>query len=100
MKLEKSQSEENGDYDYSFFCPGCNCKHGFWVKGNVTWQFNGNMDKPTVSPSILHKVPQFNNTMHICHSFIKNGMIQYLGDCTHKLANQTIELPEILKITI
>ena len=93
MKLKKGK--EKGDYDYIFFCPGCNAEHGFWIVGNTVWGFNGNMDKPTVSPSILHKVPLFDNTMHICHSYIIGGMIEYLSDCTHKLAGQTIELPEI-----
>jgi len=30
----------------------------------------------------------------VCHSFVTDGNIQYLGDCTHELAGQTIELPE------
>ena len=28
-----------------------------------------------------------------CHSFITDGRIQYLGDCTHPLAGQTLDLP-------
>jgi hypothetical protein len=30
----------------------------------------------------------------ICHSFIKDGMIQFLDDCTHALAGQTVPLGE------
>ena len=30
----------------------------------------------------------------VCHSFVTNGRIQYLGDCTHKLAGQTVDLPD------
>ena len=33
-------------------------------------------------------------TKQVCHSFIKDGNIQYLNDCTHKLAGQTIEIPD------
>jgi hypothetical protein len=31
---------------------------------------------------------------HCCHSFVTNGKIQFLADCTHKLAGQTVELPD------
>lgn len=27
-----------------------------------------------------------------CHSFVANGNIQFLGDCTHELAGQTVRL--------
>lgn len=29
----------------------------------------------------------------VCHSFVTDGCIQYLGDCTHRLAGQTVDLP-------
>ncbi len=28
----------------------------------------------------------------VCHSFVTDGQIQFLGDCTHKLAGQTVPL--------
>jgi len=33
--------------------------------------------------------------VNICHSFIRDGKIQFLGDCTHALAGQTVDLPEL-----
>ena len=30
----------------------------------------------------------------ICHSFVIDGRIQFLSDCTHALANQTVDLPD------
>ena len=30
----------------------------------------------------------------VCHSFIRDGRIQFLGDCTHHLAGQTVDLPD------
>lgn len=81
--------------DFVFYCPGCKCDHGVWTskqnsKGAI-WSFNGNKDCPTVTPSILIS----NNEMkYCCHSFITDGKIQYLDDCTHELAGQTIELPD------
>jgi hypothetical protein len=30
----------------------------------------------------------------ICHSFVTAGHIQFLSDCTHEMAGQTVEIPE------
>lgn len=79
-------------FQLQFYCPGCKCSHAL----NSTWKFNGNYDKPTVSPSVL--VRWYNSEKKEearCHSFIKDGMIQFLSDCTHELKGQTVELPEL-----
>lgn len=77
------------DSRYLFFCPGCQCGHYVRVAGpGPQWAFNQNKVKPTVSPSILV------SSTHTCHSFIKDGMIQFLDDCTHALKGQTVELPD------
>lgn len=73
-----------------FYCPGCEFPHAVIVGGSgpVVWQWNGDINNPTFSPSILV-------TGRIrCHSFVKDGKIQFLGDCEHRLANQTVDLPE------
>lgn len=59
------------------------------------WTFNGDLEKPTITPSIhvWHKDGN-GNRITKCHSFVTDGKIQYLGDCQHKLVGQTIELPE------
>ena len=84
---------------YKFYCPACKECHwvavgprSVWPK-DVRWSFNGNLDKPTISPSLLvtHKRP---DGEHRCHSFIRDGKIQYLGDCTHDMKGQTVEIPE------
>lgn len=31
----------------------------------------------------------------VCHSFVTAGRIEFLPDCTHALAGQTVDLPEI-----
>lgn len=77
---------------FIFYCPGCKVYHGIWTEGDgPRWQFNGDLEKPTVSPSILVTYLHATGT-DICHSFVKEGMIQFLSDCTHELAGQTIEL--------
>jgi hypothetical protein len=99
MKIRATENARIGDYDYVFDCPGCGYSHGIFIKkegySGPTWEFNGDMDKPTINPSINHTMMSGKVLMHRCHSFVKNGKIQYLSDCTHKLVGQTVELPEI-----
>lgn len=85
--------------DYLFLCPGCNAVHQVWTETpndltGARWMFNGDVQKPTVSPSLLVRWGDEKRPDHVCHSFIKDGRIQFLGDCTHELAGQTVELPE------
>jgi hypothetical protein len=86
------------------------------------WGFNGDGDRPTFTPSVLvrsgHFVPGWEsrfpegverscwctyNEEHpddadfhcqVCHSFVTDGQIQFLSDCTHVLAGQTVPLPD------
>lgn len=77
-----------------FYCPGCKCHHAFTVKHPTfsPWTWNEDLEKPTFSPSLLcnEDYPESR-----CHSFVKEGRIQFLGDCFHELKNQTVELDEI-----
>lgn len=91
---ERSVRDKDGDssFIYLFYCPGCKTVHHYNV-GRVkrpVWQFNGNMDLPTFSPSLLYpdKKPR-------CHLFLTNGKIIYCGDCEHEFAGQTVDLPDI-----
>jgi len=92
---------ENGSGDFQFFCPGCKCNHSVWTTNhngnNAVWSFNGNIDKPTVNPSILVRWTRTTDGVvdFICHSYIREGKIQFLNDCTHELKGQTVELSEI-----
>ena len=68
-----------------FYCPGC--KHEHYI--DKSWDFNGDYNNPTISPSILaYRIIR-------CHSFIRNGKIEFLSDCEHELAGQIVELLEI-----
>lgn len=89
MKI-KQVTYSNSHIQYLYNCLGCGYEHAFSLKpeGNHTW--NGDPNKPTISPSLLQNFTPGKT----CHSFIKDGMIQYLSDCDHRLAGQTVELPE------
>lgn len=86
----------------AFWCPGCNAAHNIRVfqsnPGGVgpLWMWNQSPEKPTFEPSILVNAqgPYYNIGAHTCHSFIKDGQIQFLSDCTHLLSDQTVPLPD------
>ena len=62
------------------------------------WYWNGDVDSPTIEPSILTKGGMYEGdkyTEYVCHSFIKEGKVQFLNDCTHEFAGQTLDLLDI-----
>lgn len=88
MKIEEVTG---GPHTHYFYCMGCRTGHGFSDK---IWTYNNNPDKPTVRASILVRFHHRGKDM-VCHSFITDGQIEYLSDCTHDLAGKTVELPEL-----
>ncbi len=60
-------------------------------KGTGNWTWNGDTEKPTLKPSILSRVSE----ELVCHSFVNDGEICFLADCTHELAGQTWPLLEV-----
>jgi hypothetical protein len=111
----KLQSDAPGRL--SFWCPGCNQTHTLSVEGpGAIWGWDRNVDAPTFTPSVLMTSGHFVSshkpgdacwctynatakrkapfTCKRCHSFVRAGRIQFLGDCSHALANQTVGLPD------
>ncbi len=78
----------NGNEHIAYNCPGCGYEHVFSPKVHT---FNNDLDSLTVSPSLLLNNPQGH---HTCHSFVKEGKIQFLNDCWHALNGQTVDLPD------
>ena len=78
---------------WMFWCPGCECHHVYWTDYDLyaKWEFNGNLEKPTFRPSLMNTYPDGRK----CHIFVTDGRIQFLGDCYHSLANQTIDMIEL-----
>jgi hypothetical protein len=73
-----------------FWCPGCESVHAVWIRGPSAWGFNGSYEKPTFTPSILvtGREPHEDGRERRCHTFITDGVIDFLGDCSHALAGQ------------
>lgn len=94
---------EGQNIGYLFVCPGCEDAHFVTVaphraENGASWQFNGNPDRPTFQPSILSIAepnPASGRLKRVCHSFVTDGKIRFLGDCTHDLAGSRVEMPDI-----
>lgn len=102
-----------------FRCPGCASTHYIQhgAEDGPNWSWNGSLEKPTFMPSVLvsgtnftekgqadfdawhadgcppRGGAKFESAPFVCHSFVTDGRIQYLGDCTHALAGQTVDMP-------
>lgn len=127
MKLRSVERHESEDSpNYVFWCPGCKCGHGVWTdhpnKGSgATWSFNGNMEKPTFTPSLkidsaktppadpatgdFKKGPDGKYLIgsdgrpegcldQCCHSVITDGVIHFCADCTHELVGQSVPMED------
>lgn len=81
-----------------FWCPGCDGAHmvGVGEGSGPRWGYNGNPDAPTLTPSVFVNAPgpHHYDGAETCHSFVTDGRIQFLNDCTHALAGQTVDLPD------
>jgi len=96
----------------AFWCPACDEAHQVRVGGRCEWTWDGNETAPTFSPSVLVRSGHYVDGKHPCwcdynrehpsepgatcgqcHSFVRGGNIEFLFDCTHKLAGQTVPLP-------
>lgn len=93
FSLVEPHEKEKGVY--IFQCPGCGYAHQVHTitpnKYGALWTFNGNKQFPTVLPSILVNK---DDPSRRCHSYVKEGNIQFLPDCWHNLKGQTVPIPE------
>lgn len=97
MKVHKISDEKAGVL-YLFHCPGCGYGHMYQTEAGTAnkdtaliWQFNGDVNKPTFTPSLLVNASEPKSR---CHLFVRDGKIQYLNDCAHHLKGQTIEMED------
>jgi hypothetical protein len=120
--MSRAKIVRDGDgkfYGIQFVCPGCQADGHVglvtlpvrWlppgetespvVAGQPHWDFDGNFDAPTFGPSVLqhfdYGAPDARKRW-CCHSFVRKGRIQFLGDCTHALAGQTVGLPDMEEV--
>jgi hypothetical protein len=97
---------------HRYWCPGCDFLHQIAINpdkqaNGAGWDFSGTLECPTYSPSQLctwdywrdddgrQRTQEEGPLKKICHTFIRDGQIQFLADCTHALAGQTVPLPPL-----
>lgn len=101
-KVRESVDPDGKHRGWVIFCPACGHGHQF----DDRWTFNGDMEKPTFRASMLSRWrgpvldPGKNygtgpDVDHVCHSFVTDGRIEFLGDCTHELRGQTVDLLDL-----
>lgn len=102
LRLSYLTPSEKRNTQFLFYCPGCNCAHIIPTecsfKGPI-WNFDGNMESPTFTPSLrtFYTHPNSKEKITTCHLTITNGKIQYCADSPHALAGQTISMVPIPK---
>lgn len=120
MAKAKPLTDQNGvQQGYSIECPACGFGHFFNVEqpgpSGQKWSFNGDLEKPTFSPSMRSRTGHYcldqndsqckrcaeakrlgkSSRCTHCHSFVRDGKIEFLSDCSHDMAGQTVELPDV-----
>ena len=99
----------------AWWCPGCKQAHQVNT-GPGGWTYDGNPDAPTFSPSVLVRSGHFAEGWSggkcwctfrradgepspfqciSCHTFVRGGQIEFLSDCSHALAGQTVPMPDL-----
>ena len=111
-KVLRRVTDLNGDLaGYRMRCPGCiaeNVPHRVPIHffrtvpapngREPTWEFDQNLKRPTFSPSLRCRADWWNpetkryDIKLCCHFFLRNGRLEFLDDCTHPLAGQTVDM--------
>lgn len=88
-----SCNEEGHNCCAIFYCPGCKKTHPFEIKlhpggRDSCWTWNGSLDNPTFSPSLLCERGKPNQ----CHCNVTSGKIVFHSDSWHKLKGQIVDM--------
>ena len=93
MHPDKEDVFPTGQRQLWFWCAGCQMPHSVNValgsEPGPLWVWDGDLDRPTISPSVR---VTYGRADRQCHFFLKGGVVEYLGDCTHELTNQRVPL--------
>lgn len=94
----------------AWWCGACQTHHQVPVDGKNAWTWNGDREKPTLTPSVrvMGTVPltdaqhadvmagkMVTTTPLECHFWLTDGVIHYLGDCSHNLKGQKVPLEDL-----
>lgn len=108
MKTKLIAVNDHGTHYTSllFVCPGCKAAGRKGYDGlhmlpvnsphleKPSWDWDENLEKPTLSPSILTRGGALGKD-GICHSFLREGVFEFLTDSTHELSGRKIHIPDL-----
>lgn len=92
-----------GEGRHLHWCPGCKELHQL----PDSWTFDGNLEKPTFSPSFKHTSYRWTGGytadgiglgekyQFVCHYILTAGVLNFCSDSMHELAGQSVPLPEL-----
>lgn len=107
--MQVSKFLRRAEGGYSHWCPGCGEVHLIPDR----WSFNGNVDRPTFSPSVRitgkltvkdeHgewtgewvRDAAGNTVDDCCHYVLTDGVLNFAGDSLHSLSGKSVPLPEL-----
>lgn len=88
-----------------YWCQGCESAHQVIIAGPGAWGWNGDVDRPVFTPSVLTTYPgpdagRDGAPPAVCHTFVgcngaKPGEVIFLSDCTHALAGTVQPFPDL-----
>lgn len=108
-----------GGRTLAWFCPGCRGMHVIpldksWGPNSGPWTWNGDALAPSFSPSVNCNargraaiVAEMRASGQLgaeedaswvdgrCHAIISGGVIQFMADCEHPLAGQSVPIPDL-----
>lgn len=79
-----------------YWCPGCGREHTINLDGIApTWTLTGPDEAFTLHPSVNYTLCRRPGAAprYVCHHWVRDGRIEFLGDCTHALKGQTVDVP-------
>ena len=83
----------------AFWCPGCGQHHVVKIgktQDGRGWEWNGDVNKPTVWPSLnIHGENKEEGLRYVCHFIVSEGNLIYVNDCTHKLVGSVVPIPPL-----
>jgi hypothetical protein len=95
VRLKPAKRDDGTIWGYAFYCPGCEHGHVFYVTGPMTWEFNGDLESPTFTPSLLNTCePHPDPKQRRCHLFLTKGVLYFLGDCAHDMRGNIVPLED------
>lgn len=100
-KISKSRVEKHESATHVvYFCPGCEEIHSVVDRSEPhddgpSWDVSiSEGGALTISPSVkvTWQYGAKDRAPKVCHSFVKNGQIQFLNDSFHKLSGKTVPM--------